>query len=162
MCGVLHRNLGKGARCALPLHPSGPGSSKGIEPIQSHQNVSPFHHSQETSLSLHPSIKGAIAPPLKSTRRTWRSASPSAPNHARTAGRSITNQGSLRAPTDTPMRISSRPLHGDQPSADWMPPTCRRWIALLSVDIELFTNIRRCARAIGVLVFNKKRIEVIL
>lgn len=69
MCGVLHRNLGKGARCALPLHPSGLGSSTGIEPIQSHQNVSPFHHSRETSLSLHPSIKGAIAPLVKSTRQ---------------------------------------------------------------------------------------------
>ncbi len=41
----------------------------GTDPIQSHQNVSPFHHSRETSLSLHPSIKGAIAPLVKSTRQ---------------------------------------------------------------------------------------------
>lgn len=63
-------NLGKGARCALPLHPSGPGFCSGIYPIipfaiqfrvplqflsnsmpgrrhrRSHQNVSPFNHSQ--------------------------------------------------------------------------------------------------------------------
>ena len=32
MCGVLHRNLGKGARCALPLHPSGLGSSWVLNP----------------------------------------------------------------------------------------------------------------------------------
>jgi len=43
------------------------------------------------------------------TRRAWRSASPPAPNHARTSGRPITNQGSVPAPPDTPMTISSRP-----------------------------------------------------
>lgn len=59
---------------ALPGHSS---------PLQSQQTVSPVKHSRETSLSLHPSIKGAIAPPLNPTRRTWRRASPPAPNHAR-------------------------------------------------------------------------------
>jgi len=66
MCGVVHRYLGKGARCALPLHPSGYGSSMVSNPLQSQQTVSPVKHSRETSLSLHPSIpsgrSGAIAP----------------------------------------------------------------------------------------------------
>ena len=49
-------HLGKGARCALPLHPSGYGSSRVLNPFQSQQTVSPVKHSRETSLSLHPSI----------------------------------------------------------------------------------------------------------
>ena len=32
MCFVLQNNLGKGARCALPLHPSGLRLFRGIEP----------------------------------------------------------------------------------------------------------------------------------
>ena len=67
---------------------------------------------KETSLSLHPSI-----------RRLSRPLNPLAPS-----GRCITNRGSVPAPTDTPMTTSLRPFHGDQPCADWMPPSCRRWI----------------------------------
>ena len=59
-------HLGKGARCALPLHPSGHGSFRVLNPFQSQKTVSPINHSRETSLSLHPSIlsgrSGAIAP----------------------------------------------------------------------------------------------------
>lgn len=113
-CTTTH--LGKGARCAPPLHPPGRGSSRALNPFQSQQIVSPINHSRETSLSLHPSIlsgrSGAIAP-HESTRRAWRRASPPAPNHARTSGRPITNQGSVPAPTDTPMTISWRRLHRD-------------------------------------------------
>lgn len=84
----------------------------------------------------------AIAPP-EPTRRTWRRASPPAPNHAQTAGRSITNQRSIlrfpRHPHDHFMETrkgafhccpylgtipSSRSLCAacipDQPSAAWM------------------------------------------
>ena len=48
------------------------------------------------------------------TRRAWRRASPPAPNHAQTSGRSISNQGSVPAPTDTPMTISWRRFHREQ------------------------------------------------
>ena len=114
-CTTTH--LGKGARCAPPLHPPGRGSFRALNPFQSQKIVSPINHSRETSLSLHPSILSgrsvAIAPP-EPTRRAWRRASPPAPNHARTSGRPITNQGSVPAPTDTPMTISWRRLHRDQ------------------------------------------------
>ncbi len=59
----------QGSPLRAPVASLRPWLFLGIEPIQSHQNVSPFHHSQETSLSLHPSIKGAIAPLVKSTRQ---------------------------------------------------------------------------------------------
>jgi len=35
---------------------------QGIEPVPSQRTVSPVNHSQETSLSLHPSIKGRSCP----------------------------------------------------------------------------------------------------
>ena len=116
MCGVLHRNLGKGARCALPLHPSGPGSFWALNPSRA---IRTFRRSitrgRLRSPCTHRSFQEdqGLSRPLKPTRRTWRRASPPAPNHAQTTGRSISNQGSLRAPTDTPMRTSSKPLHGD-------------------------------------------------
>ena len=64
------------------------------------------------------------------TRRAWRNASPPAPNHARTSGRSITNQGSLqsshRYPHDHFMEtLSARPtlrgLDADQVFRDPIP-----------------------------------------
>tara|TARA_R110002094_G_scaffold212378_3_gene182880 strand:- start:3931 stop:4425 length:495 start_codon:yes stop_codon:yes gene_type:complete len=80
-------NLGKGARCALPLHPSGSGSAQASSihylydpiplsapitlqfhsrpiPSLSHQSVSPFHHSQRRLRSpLHPiALVGVPAP----------------------------------------------------------------------------------------------------
>ena len=58
------------------------------------------------------------------TRRTWRYASPPAPNHAQTTGRLITGRGSVPAVPNTPMtkgRIQLllwKPI--DQLYADWM------------------------------------------
>ena len=49
MCGVLHRNLGKGARCALPLHPSGLGSSWVLNPSRA---IRTFRRSITLSLSV--------------------------------------------------------------------------------------------------------------
>ena len=108
----------------VPVASPRPWLFLGIEPNQSHQNVSPFHHSRETSLSLHPSIlsgrSGAIAPlnPLAGLgemplhlHRTM---------HEPPAVRSPI-RGAFEAPTDTPMTISWRRFQRDQPCADWMP-----------------------------------------
>jgi hypothetical protein len=73
MCVVVQHHLGKGSRCAPPLHPPGHGPDQGIEPIPSQQTVSPVNHLQvpETSLSTctGPWIMGAIAPALNPTRK---------------------------------------------------------------------------------------------
>ena len=61
MCVVVQHHLGKGARCAPPLHPPGPWRSFGIEP----------NRASKTYRRL-------------ITRRAWRYASPPAQNHART------------------------------------------------------------------------------
>ena len=46
MCVVLQHHLGKGARCAPPLHPPGHGSFRALNPFQSQKIVSPINHSQ--------------------------------------------------------------------------------------------------------------------
>ena len=68
-CTTTH--LGKGARCAPPLHPPGGGSSTVLNPFQSQKIVSPINHSRETSLSLHPSTWWAFLPPRPQTT-SWR------------------------------------------------------------------------------------------
>lgn len=67
LCVVVQHHLGKGTRCAFPLHPSGLGSCRGLTPFQSQRNVSPFHHSQglETSLST------CTEPWISVTAREW-------------------------------------------------------------------------------------------
>lgn len=52
----------QGDRCAPPLHPPSCGSFRALNPFQSQKTVSPVKHSRETSLSLHPSIKGLSHP----------------------------------------------------------------------------------------------------
>ena len=107
----------QGSPLRAPVASLRPWLFLGIEPIQSHQNVSPFHHSRETSLSLHPSIlsgrSGAIAPLETHSSGLW----PPTP----------ANQGSVPAPTDTPMTISWRPtlrgLDADQVCRDPIPTT---------------------------------------
>ena len=63
MSAVIQPLLARGPaarpRCIPPAH----GSSRASSPFQSHQTVSPVHHSRETSLSLHPSTQGAFLPP---------------------------------------------------------------------------------------------------
>lgn len=46
MCFVVQNHLGKGTRCAPPLHPPGRGSFRALSPFQSHQTVSPVNHSR--------------------------------------------------------------------------------------------------------------------
>ena len=134
MCGVVHRNLGKGTRCASPLHPSGLGSFRGSTPFQSHRSYRrSTTRGRLRSPCTHRSFQEdqGLSRPSKPTRKTWRSAPPPAPNHARTSGRSITNQGSLRSshryPHDHFMEtLSARPtlrgLDADQVFRDPIPP----------------------------------------
>jgi len=70
VCGST-THLGKGTRCAPPLHPPGRWLPQGIEPIPSQKTVSPVNHSRETSLSLHPSTWRAFLPPRPLTM-SWR------------------------------------------------------------------------------------------
>jgi len=53
----------QGGSLRAPVASPRPWLCQGIDPIQSQQNVSPFHHSRETSLSLHPSTWRAFLPP---------------------------------------------------------------------------------------------------
>src|SRR3546814_83844 len=103
--------------CALPisppLHPPGRGSSRALNPFQSHQTVSPVNHSRETSLSLHPSTWRAFLPPRPQTI-SWRPVIKGA--FALPFLGTIPSSRSLRAPCIP-----------DQPSADWVPPAFRRW-----------------------------------
>lgn len=120
----------QGGSLRAPVASPRPWLCQGSDPIQSQQNVSPFNHSRETSLSLHPSIlsggSGAIAPlethsqGLETCLSTctepctnvWPSDHQPAFAEAKLrlrAGRS----GERSCSPDTPMRTSSRPLHGD-------------------------------------------------
>ena len=123
LCFVVQNSLARGPAARPRCIPPASGSSWALNPIQSHRSYRrSTTRGRLRSPCTHRSFQedhGAIAP-LGTTRRAWRRASPPAPNHAQTFGRPITNQGSVPAPTDTPMRTSSRPLHGDQPRAVWM------------------------------------------
>ncbi len=107
-CSTPH--LGKGARCALPLHPSGHGSSWVLNPYQRQQTVSPVKHSQglETSLSTYtePWIRRLSRPLETHSRETSFSLHPS-------------TWWAFLPPR--PLTISWGRLHRDQPCADWMP-----------------------------------------
>ncbi len=127
MCVVLQHDLGKGDAALSPCTPSRIGSSRASNPFQSQQTVSPVNHSRETSLSLHPSIRGLSCRP-EPTRRTWRIASPPAPTHAQPNARLTSDQGSVPTSPDTPMTISSRPMKGAfaLPFLGTIPPTNER------------------------------------
>ena len=116
MCFVVQNHLGKGARCAPPLHPPGRGSVRGSTPSQSQQNVSPFNHSRETSLSLHPSIlsggSGAIAP-LETLSQGLETCLSTCTEPCTNVWPSDHQSRERSCSPDTPMRTSSRPLHGD-------------------------------------------------
>ena len=112
MCFVVQNYLGKGTRCAFPLHPSRRGPVRGLTPSRAIRTYRrSITRGRLRSPCTHRSFQEeqGLSRPLKPTRRAWRSASPPAPNHARTSGRPITNQGSVPAPTDTPMTTSWRP-----------------------------------------------------
>lgn len=105
MCVVVQHHLGKGTRCAPPLHPPGLGSYWASNPSRA-------------SGTYHRSI----------TRRAWRRPSPPAPNHGSSElSRSPEphSQGAFGAPCTHRLGRRScpqgpRPFHGGQPCADWM------------------------------------------
>ena len=110
---VVQNHHDKGTRCASPLYPPGQWLFKGIEP-----NLEPADRITGQTLAGDfalpaPIDQGAIAPP-EPTHRTWRFASPPAPNHTQTAACLITNQGSVPATPDTPKTNSWRRLHRNQ------------------------------------------------
>ena len=61
----------QGGSLRAPVASPRPWLCQGIDPIQSQQNVSPFNHSRENSLSLHPSTWRAFLPPRPLTI-SWR------------------------------------------------------------------------------------------
>lgn len=110
-------------RCSTPLSWQGsplrapvaslrPWLFEGIEPIQSHQNVSPFHYSRETSLSLHPSILSgrsrAIAP-LETYSQDLEICLSTCTEPCTNDWPFDHQSGEPSSSPDTPMRTSSRP-----------------------------------------------------
>ena len=86
MCGVVHRNLGKGIPLRAPVASPRLWFWPGIEPVQNHPIVSPIDPSSEGENDL----------------------SPPTPPPVRTCSRSITDQESLQAPPIPPW-----PCHGN-------------------------------------------------
>ena len=133
----------QGGRCAPPLHPPGRGSVGALNPSRASGTYRrSITRGRLRSPCTHRSFQEdqGLSRPLKPTRNVW-------PLHHQSGVRSCS--------PDTPMTISWRRLHRDQerelsrcpslePShrprslrapwnpdqscADWMPPTCRRWI----------------------------------
>jgi hypothetical protein len=112
MCVVVPHPLGKGSRCAPPLHPPGSGPVRALSPAMSSKTYRRFI-----------------------PRWTWRHPSPPAPNHGPalrrwTGSRAFAppephSQGDFCSPCTHRLGRRScpqdpRPFHGDQPSAVWM------------------------------------------
>ena len=106
----------QGGSLRAPVASPRPWLCQGIEPIQSQKNVSPFNHSRETSLSLHPSIlsggSGAIAP-LETLSQGLETCLSTCTEPCTSVWPSDHQSGERSCSPDTPMRTSSRPLHGD-------------------------------------------------
>lgn len=101
MCFVVQNHLGKGARCAPPLHPPGRGSVRGLTPSRASRTYRrSITRGRLRSPCTHRSFQEdqGLSRPLKPTRTIW-------PLHHQSGERSCS--------PDTPMRTSSRPLHGD-------------------------------------------------
>ena len=102
-------NLGKGARCALPLHPSGAGFRSGI--------VHPFPLRSNCACRSNSSPTPFLGDTIAKANRTYR--------------RSITRKGDFALPCTPstwraflpprPLTISWRRFQRDQPCAVWMP-----------------------------------------
>lgn len=103
--------LGKGARCAPPLHPPGHGFDEALSHSKP-KNVSPFHHSQGNfALPAPNDLEGVPAPKT--------------PAHFMETTSPRPKEGSFRAtlPWNHPIdqRACHTPWNPDQPCADWMP-----------------------------------------
>lgn len=142
LCFVVQNSLARGPAARPRCIPPASGSFRALNPFQSHRSYRRSStRGRLRSPCTHRSFQddhGAIAP-LGTSRRAWRSASPPAPNHAQTAARSITNQGSVPAPTDTPMTISWRPTFRSLDARHVMETTSSRpgrehFIAALALE----------------------------
>ncbi len=158
MCFVVQNHLGKGARCAPPSHPPGRGSVKGLTPSRASRTYRrSITRGRLRSPCTHRSLQEDQGPssPLKPTRTVWplhhqsveRSCSPNTPmttswrRFHRDQGRKLSRYPSLE-PSHRPKCLRA-PWNPDQPSADWIPPSCRRWIttkACAALDQHGFTR----------------------
>jgi len=134
MCVVLQHHLGKGARCAPPLHPPGRGSSRALNPFQSQKIVSPINHSQGLEKCLSTCTEPCTNVWPSDHQSGERSCSHRYPHDhfmetiSSRPGRELSRYPCLGTiPSSRSLRAPCIP---DQPCADWMPPSCRRWITL--------------------------------
>lgn len=96
MCFVVQNHLGKGTRCAPPLHPPGLGSFRALSPLRSHPTVSPVDPSQ-----------GDFALPAPIDQRA------AAPLETHSSGYWPPTPASQGVPAPTPRPFSWRRLHRD-------------------------------------------------
>lgn len=102
MCFVVQNHLGKGARCAPPLHPPGRGSVRGSTPSRASRTYRrSITRGRLRSPCTHRSFQEdqGLSRPLKPTRTVW-------PLHYQSGERSCS--------PDTPMTTSWRRLHRDR------------------------------------------------
>lgn len=134
MCFVVQNHLGKGARCAPPLHPPGCGSVRALNPFQSQKIVSPINHSQGLEKCLSTCTEPCTNVWPSDHQSGERSCSPRYPHDhfmetiSSRPGRELSRYPVLGTiPSSRSLRAPCIP---DQPCADWMPPSCRRWITI--------------------------------
>ena len=159
MCFVVQNHLGKGARCAPPLHPPGRGSVRGLTPSRANRTYRrSITRGRLRSPCTHRSFQEdqGLSRPLKPTRTVWplhhqsgeRSCSPDTPMTTswRPTFRSLDARHFMETTSSRPGRehfiaiLALEPSHRprslrapwnpDQSSADWMPPSRRRWITI--------------------------------
>lgn len=112
MCFVVQNHLGKGARCAPPLHPPGLGSVRALSP------------SRASRTYRRSFTRGRLRSPC--THRHGGRACPQDPSpfhgddFIETKGKEHSRCPSLE-PSHRPRSVS-RPWNPDQPYADWMSP----------------------------------------
>jgi hypothetical protein len=155
MCFVVQNILARWPAARPRCIPPACGSRQGIEPSRAKERIAVQSLAGDFALPAPIDLAGA---PLKPTRTVW-------PLHHQSGARSCS--------PDTPMTTSWRRLHRDrrkgafalpflgtipstkgrvhtpwnpdQPYADWMPPSCRRWItakahAALDSMVDLFAG----------------------
>lgn len=135
-CSTTH--LGKGTRCAPPLHPPGLGSYWASNPSRAsgtyHRSITrrawrrpsppaPNHGSSELSRSPEPHSQGDFA--LPAPIDLGGVPAPKTPDHSMEAKDGSESPLPFLG-TFPPSKWHSAPCNPDQPSAGWMPPTHRR------------------------------------
>lgn len=120
MCVVLPHILARGPLRA-PVQPPAGGSFCAWSPSRTKNRIAGSIHSRETSLSLRPSIKRAIAPPLKShSQGPWRHSSPSpAPRTMQNVWSFDPHSGEPSCSPEHPMTIPSRSITSQCHATYW-------------------------------------------